>query len=177
MVVVVFLVLLTFLSDYLMPSLSWICLVPRLVYPTLILNISQYILSTWQDDWNRAVVNKLQASPGRLAVLLRAVQEVCSCLVSCLHQSYIFDPFIHPRRILHLGVSTVSAFWQFATLWWSAIISLGQEMIFGRCGVVESFHFHRELVLKFVRDSEFYSNIPLMLLPDRWLWICGYWQY
>ena len=98
MVVVVFLVLLTFLSDYLMPSLSWICLVPRLVYPTLILNISQYILSTWQDDWNRAVVNKLQASPGRLAVLLRAVQEVCSCLVSCLHRSYIFDPFIHPKE-------------------------------------------------------------------------------
>ena len=32
--------------------------------------ISQYILSTWQCDWNGVV-----AGPGRLAVLLQAVQE------------------------------------------------------------------------------------------------------
>ena len=30
--------------------------------------------------------------------------------------------------------------------------------IFGRCGVVESFQFHPELVLKCLRDSEFYSK-------------------
>ena len=30
--------------------------------------------------------------------------------------------------------------------------------IFGRCGVVESFQFHLELVLKILRDSEFYSK-------------------
>ena len=36
---------------------------PRLVYPIMILNIesSQYILSTWQDDWNGAVANKLHS--------------------------------------------------------------------------------------------------------------------
>ena len=30
--------------------------------------------------------------------------------------------------------------------------------IFGRCGVVESFQFHPELVLNFLRDSDFYSE-------------------
>ena len=30
--------------------------------------------------------------------------------------------------------------------------------IFGRCGVVESFQFHPELVLNFLKDSEFYSK-------------------
>ena len=40
--------------------------------------ISQYIISTWLDDWNGAVVNKLHSDtngPGRLAVLLHAMQE------------------------------------------------------------------------------------------------------
>ena len=31
--------------------------------------------------------------------------------------------------------------------------------IFGRCGVVESFQFHPELVLNILRDSEFYSKL------------------
>ena len=46
-----------------LPSLPWICLVPRLVYPTLIFKylIGQYIFSTWQDDWNSAVMNKLHS--------------------------------------------------------------------------------------------------------------------
>ena len=40
--------------------------------------ISQYIISTWLDDWNGAVVNKLHSDtngPGRLTVLLHAMQE------------------------------------------------------------------------------------------------------
>ena len=60
--------------------------------------ISQYILSTWQGVWNGCGCKQAsfcQASPGRLAVLLQAVQEGWSCLVSCPHRSYIFDPFIY----------------------------------------------------------------------------------
>ena len=30
--------------------------------------------------------------------------------------------------------------------------------IFGRCGVVESFQFHPELILNFLKDNEFYSK-------------------
>ena len=37
--------------------------------------INQYILSTWQDDWNGAVVNKLCSVKPVLAVLLLEVQE------------------------------------------------------------------------------------------------------
>ena len=33
-----------------------------------------------------------------------------------------------------------------------------KNYIFGRCGVVESFQFHPELVFKILRDSEFYSK-------------------
>ena len=46
-----------------------------------------------------------QASPGRLAVLLRAVQERWSCY--CSYQSYMFDPFKHleepPPHCEHYG--------------------------------------------------------------------------
>ena len=41
-------------------------------------HITQYILSTWQDDWNGADANKFHSIKpvlGRLAVLLQAVQE------------------------------------------------------------------------------------------------------
>ena len=72
-----------------------------------------------------------------------------------------------------VSMSTVSVFWRCATFWWSAIISLRQEMIysvdvvecnhlaqtrnyiFGRCGVVECFQFHPELVLNILRDLNF----------------------
>ena len=40
--------------------------------------ISQYIFSIWQDDWNgcgHEQASFCQASPGKLAVLLQAVQE------------------------------------------------------------------------------------------------------
>ena len=62
--------------------------------------ISQHIFSNWQ------------ASPGRLAVLLQAVQEGWSCP----HRSYTFDPFIYPPHLCEHS--------QFATFWWSAIILL-----------------------------------------------------
>ena len=65
------------LRQILLPSLLWMCLVSRLVYPTQILNTiltNQYILSTWQGNWNSAVANKLHSvktCSGRLAVLLQ----------------------------------------------------------------------------------------------------------
>ena len=59
--------------------------------------ISQYILSTWQEDW-KGVVSFCQAGPGRLAVLLQAVREVVFCRARIGHthltHSYILrkDP-------------------------------------------------------------------------------------
>ena len=59
--------------------------------------ISQYIFSTWQDDWNGAVINKLhsvkpvlgdwQSSYGRCRK-----DEV---VLSCPYRSYTFDTFIY----------------------------------------------------------------------------------
>ena len=54
------------------------------------------IRSNMTSDVTNTVKKLLQASPGRLAVLLQGAQERWSYLVSCLHQSYISDPFIHP---------------------------------------------------------------------------------
>ena len=63
--------------------------------------IGQYIFSTW-NRWLERCGHKqasfCQASPGRLAFLLQAVQEGWSCLVLCLHRSYTIDPFIYPKE-------------------------------------------------------------------------------
>ena len=40
----------------------------------------------------------------------------------------------------------------------SVVLAQTRNDIFGRCGVVESFQFHPELVLKNLKDSEFYSK-------------------
>ena len=52
--------------------------------------VSQYILSTWQGDWNGAVANKLHS--------VKPVQERWNCLVSCPHRSYSSDAFIHLEK-------------------------------------------------------------------------------
>ena len=121
-----------------LPSLPWICLVPRLVYPTLILNIQSANISfplgcklERLERCGHEQASFCQASPGRLAVLLQAVLEGWSCLVSCPHRSYTFDSFIYrEERSSTFVFSTVSVFWQFATFWWSAIILLEKGKIY-----------------------------------------------
>ena len=87
--------------------------------------ISQYIFSTWQDDWNGAVMNKLHSVTPDLGDWQSSYSrcrkdEVVLCRAP-IHISW--------RNILHLCVSTVSVFWQFATFWWSAIILLEKGKI------------------------------------------------
>ena len=89
-----------------LPSLLWICLVSRLVYTDLKYIINQYIFSTC----GRKQASFCQASPGSLAVLLQAVQEGWSCLVSCPHRSYIFDTFIHPKEGSSTSVWALSVY-------------------------------------------------------------------
>ena len=78
-----------------------------LSHETSRVNINEYSLSTWQDAGNGCSWEQAPA-PGRLAVLLQAVQEGWNCFMLCPHWPHIFNPF-------HLGESTVSVFWQFAT--------------------------------------------------------------
>ena len=51
-----------------------------------------------------------QASPVRLAVLLQAVQEGWSSLVSCPHRSYTFDPFIYLEERSSTSVWALSVY-------------------------------------------------------------------
>ena len=114
--------------------------------------ISQYIFFTWQDDWNDAVVNKLHSVKPVLGDWRDSFKrcrkdEVVLCRVRIGHayltHSYILkkDPppwcdhcqcILTVRHILvecnHLAQTRID--------------------IFDRCGVVESFQFHPELLKK-----------------------------
>ena len=113
--------------------------------------ISQYIFSTWQERCGRKQASFCQASPGRLAVLLQAVQEGWSCLVLCPHRSYIFDPFMkdpppqceHCRCILTVRHILVEC----------NHFARERKDIFGRRDLVESFRFHPILILLFLKTN------------------------
>ena len=105
----------------LLPSLLWICLVARLVYPTLTLNTilpNIFCPVGWEDDWNGAVANKLHSIKpvlGRLAVLLQAVQEGWSSLVPCQYRSYTSDTFIYLAQKPSTSVWALSVYSDSAT--------------------------------------------------------------
>ena len=86
--------------------------------------ISQYIFSTWQDDWSGAVANKLHSVKPVLGDWQSSYRrcrkdEVVLCRARIGHthltHSYILKKDPPP---------------QFTTFWWSAIISHGQGMIY-----------------------------------------------
>ena len=125
--------------------------------------IGQYIFSTWQDDWNGAVVNKLHSVKPVLGDWQSSYRrcrkdEVVLCRVRIGHThltySYILkkDPppqCEHCQCILTVRHILVEC----------NHLAQTRNDIFGRCCVVESFKFHRELILNFLRDSEFYSKL------------------
>ena len=114
--------------------------------------ISQYIFSTWQDDWNGAVANKLHLVKPVLGDWQSFYKwcrkdEVVLCRSRIRHtyltHSYILkkDP---PPRCEHCQcILTVRHI-----LVECNRLARTRNDIFGRCGVVESFQFHPELVLK-----------------------------
>ena len=102
--------------------------------------ISQYIFSTWQDDWNGAILNKLHSVKDKV-VLCRArightyilkkdpplPCEHCQCLLTVRHILVECNHFAQERK-----------------------------HIFGRRDVVESFRFHPTLTVLFLKQIEFY---------------------
>ena len=61
--------------------------------------ISQYIFSTWQDDWNGAVINKLHSVKPVLGEWQSSYRRCRRDeVVLCPHRSYTFDTFIHPKE-------------------------------------------------------------------------------
>ena len=140
--------------------LHWICLVPRLVYHTLILNIvsaniffplgkmigmvrsrTSFILLS--QSWEIGSPPTGGAGRMKLSWVVPA---------SVIH---IWPIHISWGKILHLCVSTVSVFWQFGTFWWSAIILHNGKMYLTQNSVVESFTFNPTLVLLFLNEFQF----------------------
>ena len=124
--------------------------------------ISQYIFSTWQDDWNGAVVNKLHSVKPVLGYWQSSYRrcrkdEVILCRARIGHahltHSYILKKYPPPQcehcqcilTVCHILVECIH-------------LARTRNDLFGRCCVVESFKFHPELILNILRDSEFYSN-------------------
>ena len=118
-----------------LPSLPWSCLVPKLVYPIMILNIvstnisfplgkmigtvrswTSFILSS--QSWE--IGSPPTSGAGRMK--LACVVPASVIRIWPIHISW--------RKILHLCVSTVNVIWQFATFWWSAIILLKKGNIY-----------------------------------------------
>ena len=124
--------------------------------------ISQYIFFTWQDDWNGAVANRLHSVKPVLGDWQSSYRrcrrdEVVLCRARIGHtnmtHSYILkkDPppqCEHCQCILTVRHILVEC----------NHLAQTRNDIFGRCGVVESFQFHPELILNFLKDNEFYSK-------------------
>ena len=111
------------LASWLMNSPPWNCLLLRLVYPIMILNIVSANIFFPFGKMIGMVRSRtsftLSSQSWKMAVLLQAVQEGWT--------TWSID--ISWGKILHLSVSTVNVFWQFDKLWWSAPV---REDIFGQ---------------------------------------------
>ena len=128
---------------------------PRLVYPYNDFKhcINQYILSTWQDDWNGAVANKLHSVKPVLGDWQSSYRrcrkdEVVLCRARIGHthltHSYILrkDP---PPLCEHILVECNH-------------FAQERKDIFGRRDVVESFRFHPILIVLFLKQIELYNK-------------------
>ena len=122
--------------------------------------ISQYIFSTWQDDWNGAVMNKLHSVKPVLGDWQSSYRrcrkdEVVLCRTRIGHthltHSYILmkDPpplCEHCQCILTVRHILVEC----------NHFARERKYIFGRRYVVESFIFHPTLIVFFLKQIEFY---------------------
>ena len=123
--------------------------------------ISQYIFSTWQDDWKGAVANKLHS----VKQILGDWQSYRRCkkdevVLSFPYRPCIYDSFTY---ILKKDPPPQCEHCQCILMVRHILVECNhlaqtRNDIFGRCGVVESFQFHPELVLIFFKDSELYSK-------------------
>ena len=122
--------------------------------------ISQYIFSTWQDDWNGAVMNKLHSVKPVLGDWQSSYRrcrkdEVVLCRARIGHthltHSYILkkDPpplCEHCQSILTVRHILVEC---------NTFVQERKD-IFGRRDVVESFRLHPTLIVLFLKQIEFY---------------------
>ena len=130
--------------------------------------ISQYIFSTWQDDWNGAVMNKLHSVKPVLGEWQSSYRrcrkdEVVLCRARIGHthltHSYILKKDPPPLcehcqcnlTVLHILVECNH-------------FAQERKYIFGRRDVVESFRFHPTLIVLFLKQTEFYYKTVILYL-------------
>ena len=106
-------------------------------------------------EWcGREQASFCQAGPGRLAVLVQAVQQdevvLCRTRIGHTHLTHSY--------ILRKDSPPQCEHCQFATFWWSAIVAEKRNDIFGRRNVVESFRFHPILILFYLKECHFYHT-------------------
>ena len=117
--------------------------------------ISQYIFSTWQDDWNGAVMNKLHFDKPVLGDWQSSYRrcrkdEVVLCRARIGH-TYLTHSYILRKDPPPLCILTVRHI-----LVECNNFAREREDIFGRRDVVESFRFHPTLIVLFLKQIEFY---------------------
>ena len=122
--------------------------------------INQYIFSTWQDDWNGAVMNKLHSVKSVLGEWQSSYRwcrrdEVVLCRARIGHthltHSYILKkdpPPVCERCQCNLTVRHI--------LVECNHFAQDRKDIFGRRDVVESFRFQPTLIVFFLKQIEFY---------------------
>jgi len=124
--------------------------------------IGQYIFSTWQDDWNGAVANKLHSVKPVLGDWQSSYRqcrkdEVVLCRARIGH-TYLTHSFIlkkdPPPQCEHCQCTLTVR---------HILVECGhlksmRKDIFGKRNVMESFRFHPCLILKFLRESGFYCK-------------------
>ena len=129
--------------------------------------ISQYIFSTWQDDWNGAVANKLNSvkpvvgdwqSSYRRCRKNEAV--LCRACIGHTHltHSYILRKDPPPQCEHYQCIPTVRHI-----LVECNHFARETKDTFGRRDVVESFRFHLTLILLFLKQTEFYYKFYIIL--------------
>ena len=124
--------------------------------------IGQYIFSTWQDDWNGAVANKLHSVKPVLGDWQSSYRrcrkdEVVLCR-ACISHTYLTNSYIlkkdPPPQCEHcLCILTVHLILMECN-------NFDQERkdIFGRRDVMESLRFHPILVLAYLKECQFYNQ-------------------
>ena len=125
-------------------------------------HINQYILSTWQDDWNGAVANKLRSIKPVLGYWQSSYRRcrkdevvLCRARIGHAHLTHTYilskDP---PPRCEHCQcILTV----QHILLECNHFAEKRKD-VFGKINVMESFRFHPTLILLYKKECQFFNK-------------------
>ena len=119
--------------------------------------INQYIFSTWQDDWNGAILNNLHSVKPVLgdwqsSFMQCRKDEVVLCR-ACIGHTYLTHSYIlrkDPPPQCILTVRHILVEWNH--------FARERKDIFDRRDVVESFRFHPTLIVLFLKQIKFYNK-------------------